>query len=204
MLAGDLLFVIDKRHQGVRQTSRRTQSRRPTSTAPTRRNQCKKETPAEMRVRYAMLMTSSWKRSVSDIFKMGDLLEEAFKRLGETEYKRMFGSGGPEKGKLPFEESVGRKLRITSKTKWLRAKMHALPACWSTLYELSQLGNGRFSAAVKSGKVRPSMRQKDAVKIKKERPPKPLAVRAIASNRRGPFRNYAPALFIRNYHGVQH
>jgi hypothetical protein len=173
MLAGDLLFTIDTRHHGGKQTPPPKGSKRPSRAPTTPRKKCKKETPAEMRLRFANLITPCWKKTTEEIFQMGDWLEEAFRELGEKEYSRMYGSGGPSKGKLPFEESVGRKLRGMSKKPWLRAKMHALPPCWSTIYELSQLDKDRFNTAVKRGKVRPSMRQKDAIKIKKERPPKP-------------------------------
>ena len=168
MLAGDLLFIIDNRHHGGKQALRPKGTRRPTGTAAKRQKQCKKETPDEMRAHYVGLITPCWKRSGSDIFKMGDWLEEAFNRLGEKEYKRLYGSGGPEKGKLPFEESVGRKLRIISKTRWLRAKMHALPPCWSTLYELTKLEETDFKAAFSNGGINPNMTFTDAEEIRFE------------------------------------
>ena len=170
-MAGDPLCVIQKPRKAVNRTPRRKRASLPNGTPATQPQQ-EKKAPAEMRAHYVGLITPCWKRPVPEIFQMGDWLEEAFKKLGEKEYKRMYGSGGPEKGMLPFEESVGRKLRIISKTRWLRAKMHALPPCWSTIYELSQLDKDRFNSAVKRGEVRPSMRQKDAIEIKKRKPPK--------------------------------
>ena len=54
---------------------------------------------------YVKSITKRWRKQVEDVFKIGRELEHAAYKLGK-DYKELFG-----KGRLPFDETVAKKLR---------------------------------------------------------------------------------------------
>jgi len=112
---------------------------------------------------YVRPINSMAKRQVDDVFQIGDLLEDAIVKLG-PDYKKLF-----LKGRLRFDESAARKYRIIAKKDFLRAHMHTLPPCYTTLYELAKIEDAtKFAKAVKKGAVTPSMSFEDAKGVRYE------------------------------------
>ena len=113
------------------------------------------ETPDQKRVRYVNNINAHYRETVTSIMAMGDWLKDAIETFDPDQYSKMFGKGDD---KLPFDQPTARKLRLIAAAKHVRAKLHALPACYTTLYELTKLQVETFEEVYNQGKITPSPR----------------------------------------------
>jgi hypothetical protein len=117
---------------------------------------------------FADLINGTWRKGAANYIDCGKLLREANDELGRGAFNVMV------KTKLDFEASVARKLMCIAANETLCAHVHKLPACWSTLYELSQLSVDALKAAFADGSIYPGMMRKDAIALKPTKtPPNP-------------------------------
>ena len=128
---------------------------------------------ARSRAVLAAEINLTWGRGPADIIRCGQLLREARDELGNDAFKVMV------KTELAFDASVARKLKLIAANETICAHVHKLPACWSTIYELSQLTVGTLEAAIADGLIHPRMQRKDAIAL---RPAKPVDKPATAGS----------------------
>jgi hypothetical protein len=114
---------------------------------------------------FADAINGTWRKGAANYIDCGKLLCEANDEL-RRDFNMMV------KTKLDFEASVARKLMCIAANEILCAHVHKLPACWSTLYELSQLSVGALKAAFADGSIHPRMMRKDAIALKPSKPTK--------------------------------
>jgi hypothetical protein len=105
--------------------------------------------PRLTRQERAIRINLAWRKRVESIFEVGDYLEEDAKELDPREYKTMVNED------LIMDASTARRLRRAAKNRVLRAHVHALPACWGSIYELSKLPDGALLAAIEDGTIHP-------------------------------------------------
>ena len=109
---------------------------------------------------FADLINASWRKGAESFLQTGRYLIEAKEQLEREEY------GALIKLRLAFDQSVAKKLICIASNSVLGAHVHLLPPCWSTLYELTKLGDDVLKAALDDGTIHPGMQRKDAVALR--------------------------------------
>jgi hypothetical protein len=102
-----------------------------------------------------------WRRGAGDFIACGQCLTEAKAELQPDAFNAMV------KAKLDFDRSVGVKLMAIAANSILSAHGHKLPPCWTSIYELSKLGDETLKAKLADGTIHPGMQRKDAVALRK-------------------------------------
>jgi len=109
---------------------------------------------------FADLINASWRKGAEAFLQTGRYLIEAKEQLEREEY------GALIKLRLAFDQSVAKKLICVASNPLLGAHVHQLPPCWSTLYELTKLGDDVLKAALADGAIHPGMKRKDAIALR--------------------------------------
>jgi hypothetical protein len=109
---------------------------------------------------FADLINASWRKGADTFFQTGRYLIEAKAELDRDQY------GALIKLRLAFDQSVAKKLICVASNPLLGAHVHQLPPCWSTLYELTKLGDDVLKAALADGAIHPGMKRKEAVALR--------------------------------------
>ncbi len=111
---------------------------------------------------YAARIEQTWHRALESIFAIGDLLIEARKdfRNDKQAYDVLI-------NQLSFGPRVAQRLVAIAETSFLRKSsvQKCLPPCWTTLNELRQLSETKFTRAIKDKKILPDMTREDAKAI---------------------------------------
>jgi hypothetical protein len=110
---------------------------------------------------YASLINDAWRRSAEAFIQTGKYLLEAKEELDRDQFEALV------RLRLDFDASVARKLMRIAGDRALCAHVHKLPPCWSSLYELSKLGDDTLESAIADGRINPKMLRKDAVALRK-------------------------------------
>jgi hypothetical protein len=82
---------------------------------------------------FAALINGAWRRSAEAFIQVGQYLIEAKEELDRDEFEALL------KLRLDFDASVARRLMCIAGDRELCAHAHKLPACWTTIYELTKL-----------------------------------------------------------------
>jgi hypothetical protein len=110
---------------------------------------------------FAALINAAWRRGPEAIIEAARCIREASEELDRDQFEALL------KFKLSFDASVGRKLKRIGENRVLCAHGHKLPACWTTIYELSKLEDELLKAAIADGRIHPGMERKDASELRK-------------------------------------
>ena len=110
---------------------------------------------------FADLINTAWRKGPKAFMEVGSHLREANQELSKDEFNALLSF------KLNLHDSVCRKLMRSAGNPILCAHVHILPACWSTIYELSKLTDDVLNRAIADGRVNPKMSRKDAVALRK-------------------------------------
>lgn len=98
---------------------------------------------------YTERIAGAWAEARAKVFEVGEILIEAKANLAHGEYEAMI------ERDLPFSPSTARKLAAVARCDFLkRAPVHDLPADYSSLYEITKLGEDGFEAARSAGEIR--------------------------------------------------
>lgn len=143
---------------------------------------------------YSTKIETAWKKTLKDIFTVGDLLQKARNELGK-DYWVLVNS-------LSFKERTAERLRRVAENKRLRNPeiQHLLPASWGTLYELTQLSEKEFTQMVDEKKLKPSLTRSEVNEIKdtyrSQDLPAPVPCTKPERKERIITKDYKPALII--------
>jgi hypothetical protein len=102
------------------------------------------ETPHNTRgwKEFAELINGAWRKGAEALLEAGRYLIEAKEELDRDEYNALI------KLRLAFDASTAKKLVCIGSNRLLGAHVHLLAPCWSTLYELTKLGDEVLQAAI--------------------------------------------------------
>jgi hypothetical protein len=110
---------------------------------------------------FAEQINAAWRKGPEAIIEAARYICEAGEELDRDQFEALL------KLRLAFDASVGRKLKRIGENKVLCAHGHKLPACWTTIYELSKVPDDTLKAAIADGRVHSGMQRKDAVALRK-------------------------------------
>lgn len=107
----------------------------------------------------------AWRHSVEGIIETGRLINKAKAALPHGTFTAMI------ENDLPFGASTARRLMAVASDPRLTDQTHGhvLPPSWRTLYELTKLSDGEFSARISDGTIHPDMERRDVTAVGKER-----------------------------------
>ena len=102
-----------------------------------------------------------WQDSAQAILDVGRMLIEARERAAHGSWQYMFSPQNSHR--LPFGDATARKLMHSARNETIsnRAHVHALPASWGTIHELSKLPEPDLRRAFDEGRIHPEMERKD-------------------------------------------
>ena len=117
------------------------------------------------RQEFAMLINGAWRKTIEGLLETGAYLDEANQELDPAEYRAMIAHD------LLMPASTARKLRIIARDPVLsdRSHVNALPACFTTLYELSQLSERTKLALIETGEINSKMQRSEATALLPDR-----------------------------------
>jgi hypothetical protein len=105
----------------------------------------------------------SWKIAIEEIFKVGKLLKQAKNdsKLSDASYRELL-------RRLQFGERVAERLIQVAECKLFEDPKirSSLPACWTSLYELTQIKKPLLLRAIKSGVLSPEATREDIRRFK--------------------------------------
>jgi len=110
---------------------------------------------------FADLINCAWRKGPQAFIEAGQYLIEAKEELDRDQYTSLL------KFEIAFSESTAKKLVGIARNRVLSSHVNQLPACYSTLYVLSQIDDEVLETAIAAGKVHPGMQRKDAVALRK-------------------------------------
>jgi hypothetical protein len=129
-------------------------------------------------------ITSLWQKSATLFIETGRALIKAERALSKTDFAALIGRPD-EQGELPFSYSTARKLMQLAADRRISDFAHGrkLPACWRTLYEISQLNDTQFSYAEEKGLIRSDVERCEIENLRHFGIPQPPTVMRVAMER---------------------
>ncbi len=124
--------------------------------------------------KYVSQIKPAWNRLLASIFEVGDLLADAKDNLDGKEYKELL-------TRLGFGTRTEERLIAIARDSRLRAKriQAKLPACWTTLYVLSEFNDQQWRSLQDSNKLTPKLTRAAAENFKKGIPNKPSTSKSL-------------------------
>jgi hypothetical protein len=112
------------------------------------------EINARSKASFEAEIAAQWRRNVGGILRVGELLNGAELELDSDVFAAL---------KLPFGPRTSQMLRRVAAHPIISKTKHAslLPACWSTLYELTKVDDNVLVAALADGRIHPGLQRKD-------------------------------------------
>ena len=104
---------------------------------------------------WALRINARWRQSIENYFETGDLLIDAKATLPHGAFETMIETA------LMFHPSTARRLMIIAKDQRLRARVHALPASWGTIYELTKLSDDELDRGFEAKIIHPEMERQE-------------------------------------------
>jgi hypothetical protein len=128
----------------------------------------RRSTPHLSRQEHADRINSCWRKTVDAIIETGRALIKAKAQLEAHQFKAMV------KQDLAVTRPTATKLMLIAEKEVLVDHKDKLPACWRTIYELSQLDDDKLLEAIESGHINPKMHRDQACGLRL-RPPRAAA-----------------------------
>jgi len=107
-------------------------------------------------------IAGAYRRSVESIIQVGDFISDAKDDLPHGAFEAMIASA------LPFGASAARRFMVIAGDPRIRAHVHALPAAWGSLYELTKLDDAQFESKIADGSITPDTERAAILAIRKE------------------------------------
>jgi hypothetical protein len=107
---------------------------------------------------YAGRIATCWHKTTETIFALAHACADADHLLPASAKKALI-------AKLPFDRATFSKLVRIGNDRRLAAVATRLPQSFSTLYELSKLGDGNLDAAIKKGAIHPALTRREVLDL---------------------------------------